>query len=121
MNTRRSLLLILALTSLSACRPPDQRTDSLDPTGGATAREQMRPEVVAQLDSGSQAFRSDDFGAALAHYTAVTELDPESAPGWFGVYMAHRELGHMEEAQAALEHTRGLVPGATLMHPDTLR
>lgn len=121
MSIRRSILLIVALTLLSGCRPPDQRTDSLDPLGGATAREEMRPEVVAQLDSGSQAFRADDFDNALAHYTAVTELDPENAPGWFGVYMAHRELGNMEEAQAALEHTRELVPGATLMHPDTLR
>ena len=113
----------IILGAASACRPDDQRTDTLDPHEGMQAREEMAPAVVAQLDSGTAAFRSDDFEGALRHYTRVTGLDPENGPGWFGVYMAEQALGRPEAAQAALERARGVVPGATLLHPspgDTL-
>jgi len=112
------LTIALAATTL-ACRPADQRTDSLDPEHGVLDRARMAPEVVAHLDSGSQAFREDDFEVALMHYTSVTELDPDVGAGWFGVYMAQRELGELEAAEIALERARSLMPGATLMHPDS--
>ena len=107
-----SMLLAVAL----GCRPDDQRTDTLDPHQGMQARQQMSPELVAQLDSGTAAFRADDHEAALRHYTRATELDPGSGPAWFGVYMAERALGRPEAAEAALERARGAVPGATLLH-----
>jgi len=119
MRTHLRPLLLIALAASFACRPAEQRTDSIDPNAGAQDRALMQPEVVAQLDSGSQAFRNDDYEAALVHYTSVTELDPTIGAGWFGVYMAHRELGDLEAAEAALERARSLVPGATLMHPDS--
>jgi Flp pilus assembly protein TadD len=109
----------IAVLSLASCRPTDQRTDSLDPTAGSQARSEMSAAVVAQLDSGSQAFRDGDFESALRHYGGVTELAPEMGAGWFGIYMAQRELGDQAAAQAALDRARDLVPGATLMHPDT--
>ena len=119
MSMHPRYLLLTALVALLACRPAEQRTDSIDPNAGAQDRALMQPEVVAQLDSGSQAFRDDDFEAALVHYTSVTDLDPSIGAGWFGVYMAQRELGDLEAAEAALEQARGLVPGATLIHPDS--
>ena len=112
-------IAVMAALSVASCRPADQRTDSLDPTAGSQARSAMPAEVVAQLDSGSQAFRDGDFEGALRHYGEVTELAPEIGAGWFGIYMAQRELGDETAAQVALDRARDLVPGATLMHPDT--
>lgn len=112
-------LLLIALVAVLACRPTEQRTDSIDPNAGARDRALMQPEVVAQLDSGSLAFRNDDYEAALVHYRSVTDLDPSIGAGWFGVYMAQRELGDLEAAEAALEQARRLIPGATLLHSDS--
>ena len=118
MSTRRSLVCVLGLAAAFSCRPDDQRTDTMDPVEAMQARENMPPEVVAQLDSGSQAFRSHDFEAALAHYTHVTEMAPDVGAGWFGVYMAHDVLGNTGAAAEALQHAQSLVPGATLIHED---
>lgn len=118
MTHKRPLFAALMLVGALSCRPDDQRTDTLDPHQGMGARQGMAPEVVAQLDSGSAAFRADDFEAALAHYARVTELDPENGPGWFGVYMAEEALGNVDRAQEALERARNVVPGATLLHPE---
>lgn len=119
------IAVILAVTTLGlvACRPEDQRTDSINPSAQVT-REEMTPEAVAQLDSGSAAFRADDYEAALAHYTRVTELEPDQSSGWFGVYMAQKELGNAAAADSAFERAQGLAPGASLIHPtpaDTVR
>jgi tetratricopeptide (TPR) repeat protein len=116
---RKALALALAVAAAASCRPEDQRTDDLDPTGGVQARENMPAEAVIQLDSGNLAIRNDDFEAAVAHYARVTELAPDFGSGWFGLYMAHRELGNEDEAAAALERARSIVPGATLLHQDS--
>jgi tetratricopeptide (TPR) repeat protein len=115
---------LLLLSAAVACRPDDQRTDTMDPSEAMQVRENWPPEVVAQLDSGSAAFRADDHQAALAHYTRVTETAPDIAAGWFGVYMAQHALGNTEAAMAAYQRAQGIVPGATLIHPtekDTVR
>ena len=123
MNKRYAVATFLGLTAAVlvvavavSCRPDDQRTDTLDAQQGRRAREDMPPAAVAQLDSGTAAFRADDFEAALRHYTRVTEISPDLGAGWFGVYMAEDALGHADRAEAALEHARGAVPGATLLH-----
>jgi tetratricopeptide (TPR) repeat protein len=122
MSTGRAAIALLVLVAAASCRPDDQRTETLDPHEGMQARELMAPEVVAQLDSGTAAYRADAYEAALRHYRRVTELDPELGAGWFGVYMAAHASGRTEEAEAALERARGIVPGATLLHEaDTLR
>jgi len=115
MTPRCALAFTLVLAAAVSCRPDDQRTDQLD-LSGAQARENMPPDAVVQLDSGSVAFRSDDYETALVHYTRATELAPGFGAGWFGVYMAQKELGNAEEAAQALERARALVPGATLIH-----
>lgn len=115
MTIRCAFTFVLVLAAAVSCRPDDQRTDQLD-LSGAQARENMPPDAVAQLDSGSLAFRSDDYETALVHYTRATELAPEFGAGWFGVYMAQTELGNAEEATKALGRARSLVPGATLIH-----
>ncbi|MDX1646198.1 MAG: hypothetical protein R3304_03545 [Longimicrobiales bacterium] len=118
MTIRTVLTGLLVLAATVACRPDDQQTSDLDPTGGPQARENMPTEAVIQLDSGNLAIRNDEYEAAVVHFTRVTELAPDFGSGWFGLYMAHRELGNEEEADAALERARGIVPGATLLHED---
>ena len=110
------MLAVLVLAAAFSCRPDDQRTDTLDPHAGMQARDLMDPAVVAQLDSGSAAYRADHFDAALEHYRRATELEPELGAGWFGVYMGERALGNDDAAQAALERAQGIVPGATMLH-----
>ena len=116
MTTRQALTALLVLAAAVSCRPDDQRTDTLDPHEGMQSREDMPPAALAQLDSGTAAFRADDVEAALRHYTRVTEIAPDIAAGWFGVYMAADALGDAELAEEALERARGEVPGATLLH-----
>jgi hypothetical protein len=60
----------------------------------------------------------DSFDVAREHFLAVTELEPELAVGWFGLYMAERGLGDLEAAEAALARVRDIAAGASLVHPD---
>lgn len=102
---------------LAACGAPpdDQRTDTLDPT--SAVRAEMPPEALAQLDSGNAAYANALYENALRHYERVTEVAPEQAPGWFGLYMAHHALGNLAQADSALERAKALAPGASLMRP----
>lgn len=118
MNGRALFGLALILVAVSGCRPDDQRTDSLDPATGERERASYPPGVVAQLDSGSRAFRADDFEAALAHYQRAAELGPDVAAAWFGVFMAHDALGDTAAAREAMRRAQGVAPGASLLHPD---
>jgi len=116
MSKRRVLTAVLLLAAALSCRPDDQRTDTFDAQDGMMAREDMPPAALAQLDSGTAAYRADDFEAARRHYTRVTEIAPDIGAGWFGVYMSAEALGDTEGAAEALERARGVVPGATLLH-----
>ena len=124
MSARRLTVLALILAAGISCRPDDQRTDTIDPQEALQERENLPPELVAHLDSGSLLYREDDFEGALEHYRMVTELDENVAAGWFGVYMAEQALGNEEAAREALERAQSVAPGATLIHPtseDTVR
>lgn len=108
---------------VTGCRPDDQTNEAVD-FEGAQAREQLPPDVVAQLDSGSNAYRVDDFERALVHYTRATELGPDYAAGWFGVYMVQHRLGNRAAADSAFQRAQRVAPGASLIHPtaaDTIR
>ena len=118
MTTRHVITALLVLAASASCRPDDQRTDTLDANQGMQEREQLPPAAVAQLDSGTEAYRADDFESALRHYARVTELAPEAGAGWFGVYMAAEAMGDSVRAAEALERARAIVPGATLLHEE---
>jgi len=119
-----SAALTLTLV-VAGCQPPDdQRTETLDPVEARQERESFPPELVAHLDSGSAAFREDDYEEALRHYRAVVEIDDQVAAGWFGVYMVHNARGEGDEAGEALARAQELAPGASIIHPsgaDTTR
>jgi tetratricopeptide (TPR) repeat protein len=109
-------VLLLPLTLATACQDADdQRTDSVDMEEARQARESLPPGLTAQLDSGSAAFRADDYETAMRHYRAVTEMDAELAAGWFGLYMVHRARGEADSATAALERARELAPRASIL------
>jgi tetratricopeptide (TPR) repeat protein len=119
MSVSRGVILVLALAAAVSCRPDDQRTETMDPQEALQKREDLDPRVVRHLDSGSVLFRADDHEGALREYRAATEIDPQAAAAWFGVYMAEHALGNEEAAAEALERARSAVPGATLIHPTT--
>ncbi len=126
MSATQRLAAVVLAASAASCNPApeDQRTDTMDvPQAVREERESLPVEVTAQLDSGSAAFRADDYQAALAHYTKATEIAPDVAAAWFGVYMAHEALGDADAAGEALAKAQAVEPGATLIRPggDTIR
>ncbi len=110
-------LLGSLIIGITGCVPDDQRTDSVDPETGRRVRATWPAGVAAAVDSGNVAMRVNDVRAALAHYRRAVEISPENAPGWFGVYMAERELGNQAAADSALQTVMSLAPGASLVHP----
>jgi hypothetical protein len=98
------------------CRPDDQSTQSIDPAAAEDERASMPPDLVAHLDSGNAAYRAHDFSGARDQYRAALAMDSASTPAWFGVFMAERALGNEEAAAEALERTKELAPGASLIH-----
>ena len=118
MRTARPWIWALGwvLLALTGCLPDDQRTDSVDPS---TAGRELPAEAMAQLDSGNVAYRAGDFQGALAHYLRVTEMAPDDATGWFGIYMAQEALGNTAAADSAIAEARKRNPGASLIR-DTL-
>jgi tetratricopeptide (TPR) repeat protein len=81
------------------------------------ARAALSDEALAQLDSGNVAYGARALDEALRHYLQVTELAPDQASGWFGVYMAHDALGNTEAADSALARAGELAPDAEVPHP----
>ncbi len=106
-------VLTLALVVLAGCRPDDQRTDSIDPA--TSGRAELSAETLAQIDSGNAAFRRGDHEAALGFFGEATVSAPDDPTGWFGVYMAHQELGNAAAADSAIAQARSLAPGASLI------
>jgi tetratricopeptide (TPR) repeat protein len=104
------------LASATACLPDDQRTDSVDPE---TAGRELSADAMAQLDSGNVAYRAGDYEGALTYYVRVTEMAPDDATGWFGIYMAQEALGNQAAADSAIAEARKRNPGASLIR-DTL-
>lgn len=121
MSAKHGLALALLLAAAAACTPEAAPQPEAAPAEDVSppAQEALPPEVTAQLDSGTAAFRADDYAGALAHYTRATELAPDLAAAWFGVAMAHEALGNAQGAQEALAKTQALEPGTDLAHPTT--
>lgn len=122
MRTTRGLVSLLVLAGTAGCAAEERPEAPEAPVAVVEERADLSEEFLAVLDSGSEAFRADDYQASLAHYTRATEMDPNVAAGWFGVFMAQQALGNQDAANAALEKARALDSGASLVHPaDTPR
>ncbi len=93
--------------------------DGVNGAEAATAPRDLPAAALAPLDSGNAAYRRGSYEQALRHYLRVTEIDPEGATGWFGVYMAHTSLGNGQSAAEALEKAQAASPDAALGSPHT--
>lgn len=122
MIRRTAFTVLVAIVALAACeRPDDQETGSISQDEVRGARENLDPDVMAALDSGNVAYRAKDYETARRYFREAAELDDGVAAAWFGVYMAELALGNDDEAEAAMERAQRLAPGASLIHPDTMR
>jgi hypothetical protein len=110
--------VVIAAGWTTACRPDDQRTDSVDPNAGVQDRALWSEEMRMHVDAGNAAIRADSFDVARDHFLAATELEPDVAAGWFGLYMAEQGRGDEEAAAAALERAQAIASGASLIHPE---
>lgn len=118
---KRRLIVTGLAAVLAACGrsgPEDQPTGSIDSAAWSEAR-RLPPDLRAAIDSGNAAFRARDLEAARAHYLRAIELGPQESAGWFGLSMVERQLGNAAAADSAMQRVRELVPGATLLEPDT--
>lgn len=96
--------LLLAAVAWSCSGPPAERAASAgDDADVATelARD-VSPEVAELLDAGNSAYAAGDYEGARLRYREATDLEPDLAAAWFGVYMAERALGDLEAAREAL-------------------
>lgn len=114
---RTRVILLLAL--MVACRPDDQRTDSVEFDAVRRAREEWPAGVAAQVDSGNAAYRAGSLDVASNHFRRAVELGPSIAAAWFGLYMAEHARGNLAAADSALDRARDLAPGASLIRPPT--
>jgi Tfp pilus assembly protein PilF len=110
------IILVSALV-LVGCRPDDQKTSSIETSNVKSARAQLAPAVVMQLDSGNAAFKRKDYDLARTRYQAAVAADESVAAGWFGLYMTQVALKDSVAAEASLKRAQKLAPGATLIHP----
>jgi tetratricopeptide (TPR) repeat protein len=118
------IVLLLAGSAAFGCRAgpaDDQRTESMTLEQMRRAREQLKPEVRAQLDSGNAAYGERDYEAALLHYHSAAELDENAAAAWFGVFMVENARGDAQAAEAALRRARAAAPKASLIEPGAPR
>ena len=113
---KRITVALLMLAVVAGCRPDDQRTDSVDPTEVRQDRASWPAGAAERIDAGNAAIRADSFDVAREHFLEATELAPDIAASWFGLYLAEQGRGDEEAAAAALERARGIQSGATLIH-----
>lgn len=77
---------------------------------GTPASTTLSPAARAQLDSGNTAFRAGDIQAAREHYRATTQMAPNVAAGWFGMYLSETRLGNKAAADSAALVVHRLAP-----------
>ncbi len=64
------------------------------------------PAARASLDSGNALYRKKQFADALVHYRHASELAPQHAAPFFGIYMVARATGNSLMADSALADIR---------------
>jgi Flp pilus assembly protein TadD len=115
----RVAMTLLVMGGLPGCRrdaADDQQTGTITPEAVAQARADWPAGVEAQIDSGNTAYSAQNFERASLHYRRAAELGPEVSAAWFGIYMAEHARGNIAAADSAMERTRRLAPGASLLH-----
>ena len=129
---RQSALMMVLCTAV-ACSPESdapkvplgQRVpaDSAQPVAAA-AHAVIGPRAKAALDSGNALYRKKQYAAALVHYREASELAPQHAAPFFGIYMVARATGKAAMADSALAAIRvrngPLPPAPHTLHDSVL-
>ena len=79
--------------------------DSAKPIAPA-AHAIIGPAAKAQLDSGNALYRKKLYAGALTHYRQASDLAPQHAAPFFGIYMVARATGNVAMADTALAAIR---------------
>lgn len=129
----RLLACVAVAASAVACSPGSdapkvplgQRApaDSTQPVTAA-AHAIIGPRAKAALDSGNALYRKKQYAAALIHYREASELAPQHAAPFFGIYMVARATGNAAMADSALADIRvrngPLPPAPRSLHDSVL-
>ncbi len=102
-----SAVAVLACTQEQAPKVPLSQLASADSARAQVeAHAVIGPAAKAALDSGNAFYRQKDYMAALTKYRAASELAPQHAAPFFGMYMVARATGNMAMADSALADIR---------------
>jgi Flp pilus assembly protein TadD len=106
--TRRAWLAAAALAAavaLAACGAPKPVATE------AELAEAKKLRVQALIDSGSAAYRNQDFTVAAKRFAAAAVVDPQDPAAFYGLGMALSKLGRDDEARVAYARSRELSRG----------
>ena len=82
------------------------------------------PRAKAALDSGNALYRKKQYAAALVYYRQASELAPQHAAPFFGIYMVARATDNKAMADSALADIRvrngPLPPAPRSLHDSVL-
>jgi Flp pilus assembly protein TadD len=95
---------IVAGGALAACSAPPKQA-AVDPA------EAKRLRVQALIDSGSAAYRAEDYTIAAKRFAAAAVVNPEDPAAFYGLGMALSKLGRDDEARVAYARSRELSRG----------
>jgi Flp pilus assembly protein TadD len=95
---------LLAAGVLAACSAPKPATE-------AETAEAKKLRVQALIDSGSAAYRNEDYTVAAKRFAAAAVVDPEDPAAFYGLGMALSKLGRDDEARVAYARSRELSRG----------
>ena len=120
----RAAALIAVSSAILACNsgsdapkvPLGQRipADSAQPISAA-AHAIIGPGAKAALDTGNALYRKKQYAEALVHYRKASDLAPQHAAPFFGIYMVARATGNTlmaDSALAAIRVRNGPLPAA---------
>jgi tetratricopeptide (TPR) repeat protein len=114
-----TLPLLVVCVALVGCRgheADDRRTGTITAADIARARATWPAGVAAQVDSGNAAYSAQDYDRAARHYHRAAELGPDISAAWFGIYITEHARGNVAAADSAMERTRAIAAGASLLH-----
>lgn len=94
---------IVAGAALAACSAPKQA--AIEPA------EEKRLRVQALIDSGSSAYRAEDYTVAAKRFAAAAVVNPDDPAAFYGLGMALSKLGRDDEARVAYARSRELSRG----------
>ena len=120
-----AVVLMAIATSLLACSSPVNDAPKVPlgqvaPVDSAAtvavgAHAIIGPRAKAALDTGNALYRKKQYEGALAHYREASELAPQHAAPFFGIYMVARATGNTvlaDSALAAIRVRNGPLPAA---------